>query len=458
MSSTDNGTISAKRARAGKGGEPQNQGYLGNRSIWEPAGILLLFTALFLMTTAGSHLFGKAFFQEEDPSNLWGNASDWFSGVVGVSIGVAGSAIAIWLAYRVEKLTLAQNRIANAQAWRESYIDSGEVEVRAQLASQACGYVQKIYSSIVEMEKLDAEYSYEEEKQEELERNEGRTEITRFGEDYLPDIEEEYISDQSAEIMLKYREAIEHRQEELFSAIKDLAALVPNLQREGDSTERSMALPSAELKKMAESYLKCEETMGERYHRIARRIVQMDQSEIQMSDAVYLFLSNTISKPAVMGTAYFRSVDERPTEFGEFFWETDSTSVGNALQKFSKYLPRTNFVTHEETYTISWIEALCDYVVDEVNPYRYARDIIENDLLRHDFDAWQKKRFASTIKLMISNILPKSHYISEIFPENGFDSRAKVVITKTDNSEKRVVPKGRPNLRLKPRGRDIAAK
>lgn len=86
--------------------------------------LLLIFIALFVIITFLSHLFGLRFFAGEgdDVKDTWGSISDWFSGVAGISIGLAGSAIAIWLAYRVEKLTAAQNQLANAQSWRLCHV------------------------------------------------------------------------------------------------------------------------------------------------------------------------------------------------------------------------------------------------------------------------------------------------------------------------------------------------
>lgn len=410
----------------------QRQGQSGQQRSLELFGILLLFVLSFAAITTLSHIFGLVVLTGDSFINdaRWGSVSDWFSGVVGVSIGLAGSAIAIWLAYRVEKLTVAQNELANAQAWRETYINSGDIKNRAQLACRAYGYVEEIYSSLLQMKSLDNKYSLEIEQQEEEERTFGKARYERFGDHYTPEMDD--VSDQCNEITERYHRAIKTHQDSLFEAVKNLVNMIPIIRPKGDDVQNSLGIKPAELKMLAASYIKDrEEAEGTRNYRVADRIINQHQIKVYEADAIYFFMSGNVAERVAMGNAYYRVEDEHPAEFAEFFWETNSTSVGNALEKVSDYLPQAIIHTDRETYYISWIAALCDYVINEVNPYRYAQYIIKDDLIDSEFDERQKERFMAKMDSIIAEALPSVHYIREIFSDTGFGDRSEVVVTKT---------------------------
>ncbi len=377
---------------------------------------------LTLGTTAASHLFGQYFFQGTDFTGaeaLWGNVSDWFSGVVGVSIGLAGSSIAIWLAYRVEKLTIAQNQMANVQAWRETYIDSGDIAARAELARHAYETMQKIYTSLVAIEKIDKRFDLE---------NGGPISEEGEGGKTKKDVED---------AKLKAQKEGEPHSEDILSAVKSMVALVPKLRHIETGTEDVLGIAKEELNEIAKTCMGSFDIGAKHSHRLAERILDKAAVKVHISDALNLFLQYTSASQPKMGQAADQSQDMEVEDFSEFYWESNAESAGTALQRFACYLPTAARENQDTASKVQWILALCDFVMHEVNPYRYAHDAIVSDLQVGDVNDRQEKRLTLLSNHVINNILPSSHYIHELFPVNGYtsDKRSKTVVVPAESAE-----------------------
>lgn len=380
------------------------------QSFWRLPVILIIFLVLALGTTWLSHVFGENFLQGDKFTGdgaSWGSASDWFSGVVGVSIGLAGSSIAIWLAYRVEKLTIAQNQMSNVQAWRETYIDSGDIAARAELASRAYALIQSIYTSMLEIELIDKALD---KSLEELEEKKNVEDV---------DVSQEINEVKSA----SHLEAKAHG-ESIFEAVTEMAEMLPKLRRKDAGIEDILGLSSQKVLDFAKACMPAGAWGTVHKHRLAERVLSKNSTKIHISDAVKLLLFYTKDTPVKLGQAAFRSTDNRPEDFGEFFWENGATSAGNALKAIDRYLPRALHVNEDTVNEVYWVEALCDFVLNEANPYRYAHDAIERDLHIGDVNAQQEQRLALLSHLTINRILPSTPYIREVFPEEGYSDRA----------------------------------
>ena len=379
-------------------------------SAWKSAGALLgilsLFGILSLGTTAASHWFGQSYLQGNEFSGdnaRWGSVSDWFSGVVGVSIGLAGSAIAIWLAYRVEKLTVAQNQMANVQSWRETYIDSGDIAARAELAARVYELIQQIYRSVVEIEKLDKTF------------DQGASAF-----EYSEDIEGEDISGAMTKLLNEARQEAEPYRVGVIDALSALVDLLPMLRRDGLTAENVLGMSSAEVKEFAKDCMGSNDFGAHHSHQLAEAIASKENPHVHVSDAVNLMMNYTKASPIKLRKAAHESADYHPEDFSEFFWRHDAKSAGHALERFEPYIPLARCDNDNGDDPISWARAYCDFVMNEVNPYRYAREAIINDLQIGDVSPRQEKRLELLSNLAITKVLAANPYIRDVFPEDGY--------------------------------------
>jgi len=375
--------------------------------------------------TVASHLFGQNYLQGDEFTGdkaRWGSVSDWFSGVVGVSIGLAGSAIAIWLAYRVEKLTVAQNQMANVQAWRETYIDSGDIAARAELASRVYNLVQKMYSNLVEIKKIDIDLSRATDKLDDQSQVPCE-EASRLRQKAIKEAE------------LKSKP----HSEEVFDALSELVSMLSILRRKDLTAEVVLGMAATEVEKFAKECMGPKLVGEDHTHQLAERITDKGNSNVHVADAVKLMLRYTSPTPIKLATATHKLHEYYPDDVAEFFWEQNATTVGKALKPFENYLPLARSDKDIGGRPISWVRAYCDFVMDEVNPYRYAREAIFNDLQIGDVSPRQEKRLELLSNLAISKVLDSNPYIRDIFPSSGYEQKVKAIKVK-DPVERPVDP------------------
>lgn len=388
-----------------------------SNSTQSSVGALLSILGGFVLLAIGitliSHLFGQYYLRGDEftgEQSQWGSASDWFSGVMGVSIGLAGSAIAIWLAYRVEKLTVAQNQLANAQAWRETYIESGDITARAELAAHAYEVIQRLYFNLIEIEKIDKELDRTTEPLEE-EQERGTA-----GADVTAKIEKEYA--QARQAAAPYRA-------QTLSAVSEMIAMLPQLHQRDMNTDVVVGISSKDLLDFANECMYANDFGSDHKHQIAEQILRKNDTNIHVSDAVQLLMFYTQTSPLRLGYAAYQSTDHYPESLFEFYWQNATSSVGQALKRFSNYLPAAHYENDNARISISWVAAYCDFVIDQVNPYSYAHDAIKNDLLIGDVTPQQEQRLTMLSHLAINKILPLDPYTRELFSDSGYMSLAK---------------------------------
>jgi hypothetical protein len=366
--------------------------------------------------TVASHLFGQNYLQGDEFTGdkaRWGSVSDWFSGVVGVSIGLAGSAIAIWLAYRVEKLTVAQNQMANVQSWRETYIDSGDITARAELAARAYELIQQIYRNVVEIEKLDKNFDQGKEELENASREEGKN-----------------ASPEIRALLNETHQKVEPHREEVIGSLTDIASLMPKLLRKDLATEDVLGLTSKQVEDFAEACMFSNDIGGHHSHQLAERIYVKAPSRVHVADAVNLMLAYSKKSQVKLETAAYQSADYHSDDFSEFYWRHDAKSPGDALKRFENYLPLARANTDSGARPISWVRAYCDFVMNEVNPYRYAHEAIINDLQIGDVSPRQEKRLELLSNLAINKVLDSNPYIRDVFPSSGYEEKVKAIKVK----------------------------
>jgi len=372
---------------------------------------MALFVLLFFIITGLSHLIGTNLGGADfsGTGSRWGSVSDWFSGVVGVSIGLAGSSVAIWLAYRVERLTLAQNQMANVQAWRETYIDSGDIADRAELARVSFEFIQKIYTNLVAIEEIDKNSDIK---------------ITALRKE--KSVTSEELERQIAEVLAQTYKEAEPFQREIHDAVAGLFSMLPKLQRRGASVEDILGVTDAKIKDIANEYVDPARRGSLPIHPLADRIFTRSKETVHVSDAVNLLMEFTLPYPRVLDEAAHEAVDHYPEDFAEYYWETNAKTAGGALEHLSIYLPRAILDNKVDTkVTVHWVQALCDYILDEVNPYKYAHETIMNDLQVGEVNDRQEQRLGMLSDIVINRVLPPSHYIREVFPAAGYEKEEK---------------------------------
>ena len=153
-------------------------------------------------------------------------------------------------------------------------------------------------------------------------------------------------------------------------------------------------------------------------------------SRVHVADAINLMLTYSKKSPVKLETAAYRSADYHSDDFSEFYWRHDSKSPGDALKRFENYLPLARANTDSGARPISWVRAYCDFVMNEVNPYRYAHEAIINDLQIGDVSPRQEKRLELLSNLAINKVLDSNPYIRDIFPSSGYEQKVKAIKVK----------------------------
>ncbi len=324
--------------------------------------------------------------------------------------------------------------MANVQAWRETYIDSGDITARAELAAHAYELIQRIYVNLIAIEKIDKDFDR--------------------GEEELENAAREVEKDASQEIRAlldeTYQKA-EPNREKIIEALTDMVALLPKLLRKDLMTEDVLCLSSEQVEGFAEACMHGNDIGGHHSHQLAERIRVKAPARVHVADAVNLLLTYSKKSRMALKAAGYRSADYHPDDFSEFYWRHDAKSPGDALLRYEIYLPLARCNSDSGARPISWARAYCDFVMDEVNPYRYAREAIINDLQIGDVSPRQEKRLEMLSNLAINKVLDSSPYIRDLYPSSGYEQKVKAI--KVEDPLKRPVDPDdvpvRPKVKLK---------
>ncbi|WP_336098072.1 hypothetical protein [Roseovarius sp. CH_XMU1461] len=362
--------------------------------------LLILFLALaFIVTslaTVTPYILKYYGFIDVPPpaENHWGSLGDWYSGVLGISVGFAGTAIAIWLAYRVEALSSHQAKLAQIQTVIDMAKEEGSISRRCDWARIAGNHIDHLFSTIQRLISNDLEYGREQDALDKEEPNETCDWSTEHGDLPICPIRKQYI--QKAEI----------EYEEIWRSLRGLEAVLSAAAIQFSPAEIARALNEGlgnlphrlmpHLKKFIEfqnakdpenidSYLK--QLASITYDAILRSTVSeaaRPDLEVESHLSCIRFLIEANHARGHMNSLEIVYHRNYQADRSASVWDTlalwGKSRLGDIfdMDPYSKYLPRTEFfIDHDESVVIYFIPAFVSAVMEVLNPVKIADEALE---------------------------------------------------------------------------------
>lgn len=326
-------------------------------------------------------------------SNPWGSIGDWYAGVLGISVGFAGTAIAIWLAYRVEALSSHQTRLTQIQIVTDMAKDDGAISRHCEWAAIAGRHVDDIFIAGQRLLSSDLEYGL---KLEQLEEETARSQIKEY--------------ENLSELLSEYQSRAEIEIDQLWRSIRGLESVLSAAIIHFSSAETHSILKNHlgklpyNMRPFLEEFIETSASKLETNPRLPR-LAQITLHSIERAEAVsgrpseleseaYLAcirflveITVTASKERVskgfLGKAYHRCdfADQ-----SESIWDALSIwgkeKVGDLFEMdlFSAYLPKTAFFfAPERSATIAFLPPFMSAVLEILNPVRLTDKTLESD-------------------------------------------------------------------------------
>lgn len=346
------------------------------------------------------------------PGNMWGSLSDWYGGVIGISIGFAGTCIAIWLAYRVETLTAQQNDIMKRQSsheelrmYKELAIESGFLKNRMQDARAVKSQVERIYGSLMKIREEDVSYTSEEDRVSEMETM-GYATYDDIPDDFIgdPDLEEEFAaSKERKEIESARLTELTKHQDAIIGEVAPLITLVAGYLSSLDAPLSAKVreaffgdLPSF-VKKQAECVIDSYNNNGfgnsDLEFELDALHVTQAQSDLAELEAALSFLLRYTRPESIEPVVYHRSLGDGDPLTGDLWQDMLRMNVTfipphfapkklNHVDFFTEiwaYLPRASFfVAENERVKVDWISPLINCALYLSNPLK----VFESEIVR----------------------------------------------------------------------------
>lgn len=337
--------------------------------------------------------------------NHWGGLGDWYSGVLGISVGFAGTAIAIWLAYRVEALSSHQAKLTQIQTVIDMAKEEGSISRRCDWARVAANHVDTLFSSIQRLISNDLTYGEADDQQSEAEDR--LSTVNTDSEDPYGSNDDQYERPSSLdELRGQHMEKAKTEYTKIFSSLRGLEAVLSaaTVQFSADEIAEALGLSLGELPSDLKPYLekfidyqgeKGPESSDEYLKQLAivtcdtiKRSNEAKQPhpglnlESQLACIRFLIaVSSTGSQTNALDNVYYRNyqADRSETVWDALaLWGKSSAGDIFRIDPYCNYLPRTEFnIDCNESVVIDFIPSLISAAIEALNPVKHTEETLK---------------------------------------------------------------------------------